>query len=214
MQTIYGANEASIMSRWSLPLVLIVSSVLLMLAGNELDGELRYERSAIMAGEIWRLFTGHLIHLGWSHLALNVGGLLLVWLLCGDSLTARLWWLVTLVCALGVSLGLLLFDPSLQWYVGLSGVLHGLLVAGGSVAWFKGQRDSLLLLGAVALKLLWEQWVGPMPGSEASAGGHVVVDAHLYGACTAALLMGCLYAIPSFRRRFQAARDRADNKCG
>lgn len=207
MQTIYRGKEPRFMARWSVPLVLIISSLLLMLAGNELGGELRYERSAILSGEFWRLFSAHLIHLGWSHLALNVGGLILVWLLCGNSLTAGLWWLVTLVSALGVSLGMLLFDPSLQWYVGLSGVLHGLLVTGSSIAWLKGERESLLLLVAVTAKLLWEQLAGPLPGSEAGAGGHVVVDAHLYGAVTGALLTGCLYAIPSIRHRLQLTRD-------
>jgi membrane associated rhomboid family serine protease len=31
-------------------------------------------------------------------------------------------------------------------------------------------------------KLLWEQAVGPLPGSAEVAGGKVIVDAHLYGA--------------------------------
>lgn len=178
-----------------------------MLAGDEIVRLLRFERSAIQAGEIWRLLTAHLTHLGWSHLMLNLAGLLLVWLLCGNSLPVRLWWVVLVVCALGVSLGLLLFDPSLKWYVGLSGVLHGLLVAGSIAAWSTGQRDSLLLLVAVGLKLAWEQMLGPLPGSEASAGGRVVVDAHLYGACTGALIMGVVLMVPAWRQRIRSTQD-------
>ncbi|MEE8280791.1 MAG: hypothetical protein V3R50_00295, partial [Gammaproteobacteria bacterium] len=30
---------------------------------------LRYDRAAISDGELWRIITGHLAHLGWSHLA-------------------------------------------------------------------------------------------------------------------------------------------------
>ena len=42
------------------------------------------------------------------------------------------------------------------------------------------------------VKIGWEQWHGPVPGSETTSGGPVVVDAHLYGAvggAMAALLM-------------------------
>ena len=37
-----------------------------------------------------------------------------------------------------------------------------------------------LLLG-VGGKLVWEQLVGPLPFSESTSGGPVLVDAHLYG---------------------------------
>ena len=45
-----------------------------------------------------------------------------------------------------------------------------------------GRWDSKLLLVMIIAKLLWEQLVGPLPGSETAAGGSVVVDAHLFGA--------------------------------
>jgi hypothetical protein len=34
---------------------------------------------------------------------------------------------------------------------------------------------------AVLMKIMFEQLIGPLPGSEQSAGGDVVVNAHLYG---------------------------------
>ena len=41
----------------------------------------RYERTGIENGQFWRLVSGHMAHLGWSHLAMNVVGLFLVtWL--------------------------------------------------------------------------------------------------------------------------------------
>jgi len=40
----------------------------------------------------------------------------------------------------------------------------------------------LVLVAFVAAKLVWEQTGGPLPGSEATSGGTVIVDAHLYGA--------------------------------
>ena len=39
--------------------------------------------NTIAEGEYWRLLSGHFAHLGYPHLALNLAGLLLVWLLVG-----------------------------------------------------------------------------------------------------------------------------------
>jgi hypothetical protein len=67
--------------------------------------------------------------------------------------------------------------------VGLSGVLHGLLVAGllhGLMT--PRRRESAVVLALVFAKLAYEQLAGPLPGSAATAGGAVIVDAHLYGA--------------------------------
>jgi hypothetical protein len=36
-------------------------------------------------------------------------------------------------------------------------------------------------------KLAWEQFSGPLPGSEGTAGGPVIVDSHLFGALGGAL---------------------------
>ena len=44
-------------------------------------GVLRYERGAVLDGELWRLLTAHLIHLGLAHWALNAAGLVLCALL-------------------------------------------------------------------------------------------------------------------------------------
>lgn len=200
MQTENGGKLANYLLLWSIPLFLCVISMLVMGAGNEVVSIFRYDRDPIMDGEIWRVFTAHLAHLGWSHLLLNLAGLGVIWLLCGRALSTGLWLLVLLSCALGVSCGLLLFNPELVWYVGLSGVLHGMIVAGSLAGIYRGERDSLLLLLLIMAKLGWEQWQGPMPGSEATAGGRVVVDAHLYGAVSALLLLVALLATPAGRK--------------
>jgi hypothetical protein len=40
----------------------------------------------------------------------------------------------------------------------------------------------MVICAVVVGKLLYEQLVGPLPGSESVAGGTVIVNAHLYGA--------------------------------
>lgn len=169
-------------------------------AGAEAAREaLRYQRAAVLAeGEIWRLLTGHLVHLGPSHLWLNLAALGVGWLLCGGAYSMGRWALLALACGLGISLAFLLFEPRLDWYVGQSGVLHGLLAA-GALAWILRREPGgwpLLLL--LASKLAWEQWSGPLPLSAESAGGPVVVDAHLYGAL-AGLAAGAALRAPARR---------------
>lgn len=188
--------------RWGTPLLLGTTALLLMALGDGAAEALRYQRMAILDGELWRLLTGHMVHLGWSHLLLNLAGLALIWALVGDSLTSEAWLLLLICCGLFDSLGLLLFNPELQWYVGLSGVLHGLLLAGSLARLVRGKHDSLLLIIALVMKLTWEQLAGPMPGSEASAGGTVVVDAHLYGAIAGGIFVALLLGVPAWRRRF------------
>jgi len=65
--------------------------------------------------------------------------------------------------------------------VGLSGVLHGLMLVGGFGLIRSASPIGYLLLAGLAAKLLWEQLSGPLPFSESTSGGPVLVEAHLYG---------------------------------
>jgi len=167
---------------FALPGAIAVLTLATMIGGNDLTLWLRYDRSGILEGEVWRLITAHLCHLGWKHLAMNLAGLFLIWALFGRLLSTLEWIVVLLVSALAVGLGLLLFNPDIQWYVGLSGVLHGMFLAGALMSLFAGYRAEILLLLFIVGKLAWEQFNGALPGSESFAGGYVVVDSHLYGA--------------------------------
>lgn len=184
----------------SLPLSLAALSTLFALLGQTATAMLRYQRDALFDGQWWRLISGNLVHLGWPHLLLNLAGLALVWLLFHRALSFGSWAVVTLASGLAVSLGLLLFDPALQWYVGLSGALHGLFAAGVLASLWAGNRAEWLLLLVFAAKLAWEQLMGPTPGTAALAGGNVVVDAHLYGAVGGAVTTAVLLALRKGRR--------------
>ena len=170
-----------------IPLLLSVLIILLTLLGDNERVGLRYDREAILNGQWWRLFSAHLVHLGGSHTLMNLGGLWVIWLLFGPTLSQRSWLILLFSGALTTSLLLLILNPQLDWYVGLSGILHSFLVAGAIANIRAGHRGTWLLLGGVILKLSWEQLAGPLPGSEASAGGTVIVNAHLYGALSGGL---------------------------
>lgn len=159
---------------------------------------LRYERDPIIVGQWWRLISGNFVHLSWEHLLMNLAGLVLIWILLSRLLTTTQWLIVILTGSLAVGLGLLAFNPQLDWYVGLSGMLHGMFVVGLINNIRRGYRLEWLLLLGLVLKLLWEQVYGAMPGSTNLAGGAVIVDAHLYGAIAG--LLASVFIRPEKKR--------------
>jgi len=177
----------TIIKQHSLPIALVLIATLLATAGDSMTELLRYHAGEIKTGEIWRLISANLVHLGWSHTLMNLLGLGLIWGLFWNCFSNLSWWAISLTSSLAVSLGLLVLNPDLVWYVGLSGVLHGLFVAGAVGAIRRGDRREAILLAAIVGKLLWEQSFGALPGSADMAGGPVVVDSHLYGAIGGAL---------------------------
>jgi len=144
---------------------------------------LRYERSAVLAGEAWRLVTGHLVHADAVHLGWNVLGVLIVAFLFARDYSWRQWLAILAASTVTTDLGFLLLEPQLEWYVGFSGVLHGLMAA-GLVAWLRTSRDAItwIVTGLFAAKLAWEHFAGPLPFTAASLELPVVHEAHTYGA--------------------------------
>lgn len=166
----------------------ILLACLILIIGifsTELSVFFRYDRNLITEGEIWRMVTGHFVHLTWSHLLMNLAGFALVFAFFGNLLSNYHWAFFTFFSSVFISLVLYLTSPNLIWYVGLSGVLHGLLVLGGLYDYAVRRWESILFLSIIFIKLFWEQLYGALPGSEETAGGPVLVDAHLYGAISA-----------------------------
>ena len=164
---------------WLLAAVVTVACILLEVA--DARDLLAYDRAALGGGQVWRLLTGHFVHLGWTHSVLNLAGLALVAWLVGPVFSWLRWVYVGFVSIAAIDAGLWLLNPDLDWYVGLSGLLHGLLAAGLLPRLLQRDRESIVLAVFVIAKLAWEQIGGPLPGSESTSGGAVIVDAHLYG---------------------------------
>lgn len=184
------AGLGGVLRAWSPAITLAVAAILCtLLADRE---QFQYEREAILAGDILRLVTGHFAHLGPAHLLLNLLGLALVWFIVRDVLNLGQWWLVIGVSVAVIDAGFLALLPDLGWYVGLSGLLHGMLAAGVIAGWRPGRPEIRILGLLVAAKLAWEASVGPLPGSGAAAGGEVITEAHLFGALGGLLAAGAI----------------------
>ena len=178
---------------WQLPFVVALLCLVTAAWGDAARELLRYDRLAIAGGEVWRLLCGHFVHLGYRHLALNLAGLALVWLLVARLYSTRQWLLVAAISVAFMDAGFWWLDEGLRWYVGLSGLLHGLLLAGAIRGIRSLPGESAAICAVVVAKLAYEQFAGPLPGSEAAAGGAVVVNAHLYGAAGGALAAAILW---------------------
>jgi len=156
----------------------------LLLALPEFGGEpvralLMYDRGGIAHGEWWRLITAHFVHLDAGHAFLNGLGVILMWALFARDYSPLRWVAIYLFASLTISLGLWWLNPELQWYVGASGALHGVMTAGTLAHLRRGDLDGWILAVFIIAKLGYEQFAGSMPFSGAA---NTVVDAHLYGA--------------------------------
>jgi rhomboid family GlyGly-CTERM serine protease len=162
-----------------------------------LPAELLEYRRALAAGEPWRLFTAHFVHLSFLHALLNCVALLLLDRLFADRLRPRELFAILGFTPILVSLIFWMVLPELQWYRGLSGVLHAVYFA-GCVVWIASSagRPRWLPIAALiggALKVLLEQpWDSSFPMHEALRIA-VVPQSHLIGAIvgTSAGLLLC-----------------------
>lgn len=154
----------------------------------------QFTRVDIDAGQWWRFLTGNFVHLTWRHFALNALALVVIYTLYSNCLKLNGMVFVFLLNCLSVTMGIWIFSPELQWYVGLSGALHGLLITLIIIDYVKNKHVlNIILLLVVMTKLAWEGMMGPMPGSVSIAGGPVAVQAHLYGSIGGLLISTCIY---------------------
>jgi len=169
---------------WRAPLVLALVLIAVQLLGAAVREALPYNRAAILiGGEYARLVTAHFFHYDLPHLAWNLAGLALVAWLFAREFDRRGWIVILVASTAAVDLGFLVLEPQLEWYVGFSGVLHGLMAA-GLCAWMWRTPDAITALVAVlfALKLGWEHLVGPLPFTASTLAVPVIHQAHTYGA--------------------------------
>lgn len=159
-------------------LIFVVSCVLQF---NWVDSW-RFNRGLVEQGDVWLLFSAHVVHLNWSHWVLNMAGLAIVAFFFSSHASFKQWLSVILVSACVINAGLWWWMPDIRSYVGLSGVLHGLFLYGALREIRFYPASGYVLSFVLVAKLLWEFFNGALPGSEDMTGGRVLTEAHLLGA--------------------------------
>lgn len=183
--------------------------ILLLSAGLQASGQMpvwRYDQTLIANGDYWLLLSGNMVHLNWTHWALNMASLSIVAFFFSSYSGVSRWFFVLAVSSASVGLGLYLFNPELVHYVGLSGALHGLYIHGAlrEIRVYPASGYAIMLL--LVVKLIWEIFYGALPGSESLTEGQVITDAHLYGAlggCLAIFLLGLFDQIVKIKNGHQ-----------
>jgi rhomboid family GlyGly-CTERM serine protease len=173
-------------ARWQFAAIVSLIS-LLLLAWPAATDMLMWQRVQIADGQSWRWLSGHFVHLSARHCLSNVLGLLVICEYIWDELGLADACVLSVWTAAGTSLLLWWFAPAIDWYAGLSGLLHGLW-AGCAMAWWcrTGDRVAGAALLLLAIKLVLPSYaLSEMP---------VVTVAHADGA-----LSGLVWAV--FRAR-------------
>jgi rhomboid family GlyGly-CTERM serine protease len=141
---------------------LVVALALLVWCLPDGAEALAYDRAAILHGEVWRLWSGHLVHFSGSHLCWDLLATALAgaWIERAGFRGGRWLWVITPPL---VSLLMLLGEPTLARYGGLSAMATACVVfaclgelrqpnANRAVWW--------TILTLVALKVGWEFYTG------------------------------------------------------
>lgn len=160
---------------------------------------LMFDRELINNGEVWRLFSAHFVHLSPTHMFGNLLAVCLLAYIAGGSLNNISGVLLLLWCMLAVGLGLYFFADHLHRYVGLSGVLHGLLLVAPFVSKFYSRKIALIFLLVIVFKVIWEQsgFYDDMALVE-TIGGRVETRAHLLGLLAGLMYLGLWLSCPRF----------------
>lgn len=163
-----------------IPIFIISIWLLFSFGGDSAMALFQFERNAILNGEFWRLLTGHFVHNNWTHLFLNMTGFIVIWFLTKDYLSFLSWCIVIVTSAFFTSLCILFFMINIEWYLGFSGVLHAIFIAGVLAGIKKGYKEAYILLLILAVKIIWEQKMGGIT-STLLENETILIDAHLYG---------------------------------
>lgn len=108
--------------------IVVVGVSIVASLSPELLSRMRYDRVAILHGELWRIFTAHTVHFSTNHLFYDLSTFaVLGWLIEGRERRCD-YGILLFVMALCIGGGLLLFKPDMSYYGGLSGPACGLFV--------------------------------------------------------------------------------------
>lgn len=174
----------------AIPVAITVIAIGIGMFQSDVATTLQYQSNFDQSGEVWRLLTAHVVHLDPMHLALNLGGLWLVWLIVGNVFNNDQWLLLVVLVGCAITLGLRFWFPDVTWYVGLSGLLYGLLVAGLVMQLTRRNLAAMVLLAVILIKTIIDRFY--MPISFATLTEYkVVVDAHIIGIGAGLILSGC-----------------------
>jgi len=183
-------------TRWPGVTLLLAAATTLLQIWPDVAARLSYDRVAIAAGEVWRLFTGHLTHWNSDHLAWDA----LMFALLGAIVERRdraCFWATLGAAPLAISAAVWLLQPGVEQYRGLSGVDSALFALVALIVYdeMRRARQTTAAWALVALavgfigKTFWELATGATLFVDSARAGFTPLPlAHVVGACAGALV--------------------------
>ena len=188
----------------SIYLCMALSLLMLLLTAleNSLFPLLTLEAAKINEGEYWRILTANLVHFGWAHTLMNTAALLLCSFAFFSNYPVKKFSLLLFWCCLVVGIAIYLFSPEYSPYAGLSGAIHGLIVAGLLQPRVYPLWIRLFGLGLIIAKLIQENMAGYQATDlQALIPVAVAVESHVYGAIAGFLFIGGDWLISRLTRK-------------
>ncbi|MBN4081965.1 MAG: rhombosortase [Gammaproteobacteria bacterium] len=139
---------------------LALISATIMLLPDSIRSLLYLNFERVLNGEIWRVISGHVTHLSWTHWLLNMAGIILLQQLYGKYFSNWHWLAPMIFIMFTVSISLLIFSEALKWYGGFSGVLIGFFYFAASKDYRYSKLFNTLVLISISLYILIQQLSG------------------------------------------------------
>lgn len=138
-----------------------VACLALVAAAGGTEAMFIYDRSRVLAGEVWRLWTGNLVHFGLPHTVVDIGLFVILGRLLEWS-NRRLVVLSLILIPPCVTGAILLFDPQMSTYGGLSGLNLGWLVILALRGWQRAWTDWFwpAVIVLYVAEVVQEAWLG------------------------------------------------------
>ena len=162
--------------------LLIFITTVIYLLEPQASQLLAYYHTAITQFELWRLISATFCHTNFNHLLINIFGLVITLALFIDTYKLIKIFPIIIFNSLFIGAALFFFEPQVIWYVGLSGVLHGLFSYGVAADIGNKDRWGYLLGSGFIIKIIYEQTYGAAQSTIDLIDAPVLVNAHLYGA--------------------------------
>ena len=154
-----------------------------------------YQKELLEQGQLWRLFSGHFVHLNNKHLILNLIAWVVIFFLGINYLSSLKWVALLFILTLSISIGLYYIVPAIIFYGGLSGVLHGYF-AYILVEWIKNkQKIAWFILFFLIAKVLSENFSDIGASTAGYLDIQVVAEVHLIGVLVGILANLLIYYI-------------------
>ena len=149
-----------------------------------------YDSQLVASGEIWRIWSGHLIHFGWAHWWADAW----LFLLLGRMLERRhprVTYATLLLCPIVTAVALAYFDPTMIRYAGLSTINVTFLIFLCLRGWSIDRTD--WFWPAVLILHVVEMWMEIQNGGR--GGAMVRFDDPLVKVATTAHLAGFMVGV-------------------